>query len=166
MNIIKNMNLFIDGKSYAGKIDEFTPPKLTLKTEEHRAGGMDTSVDIDMGMEKMEAAFILSDYNPDTLKLFGLTDGSTVPLTARAAAQDDATGTVVPILIEMRGKCKEIDSGTWKAGDKAPTTYALSLSYYKHTVNGTVIHEIDVENMIRKINGVDQLEKIREAIGI
>jgi len=47
--ILKNFNVFVDGRGYAGKIDEITLPKLTIKTEEYRAGGM--------GMEKLEADY-------------------------------------------------------------------------------------------------------------
>ena len=32
--ILKNFNLFIDGRGHAGKVLEVTPPKLTIKTEE------------------------------------------------------------------------------------------------------------------------------------
>ena len=34
----KEINLFIDGRGYAGRVTEFDPPKLSVKTEEHRAG--------------------------------------------------------------------------------------------------------------------------------
>lgn len=37
--ILKNFNLFVDGRGYAGKAEEVTPPKLSLKTQEF--GGMD-----------------------------------------------------------------------------------------------------------------------------
>ncbi|BET34742.1 hypothetical protein wCIFem_11920 [Wolbachia pipientis] len=46
--ILKNFNVFVDGRGYAGKIDEITLPKLTIKTEEYRAGGMDITVNIDI----------------------------------------------------------------------------------------------------------------------
>ena len=32
--ILKNFNLFVDGRGYAGRVDEITLPKLTIKTEE------------------------------------------------------------------------------------------------------------------------------------
>ena len=41
-----NMNAHIDGVSFAGDITSFTLPKMTLKTEEHRAGGMDAPVEM------------------------------------------------------------------------------------------------------------------------
>ena len=58
--ILKNFNAFVDGRGYAGRIDEISLPKLSIKTEEHRAGGMDIPVAIDMGMEKLEAELTFS----------------------------------------------------------------------------------------------------------
>ena len=33
--ILKNFNAFVDGRGYAGRIDEISLPKLLIKTEEH-----------------------------------------------------------------------------------------------------------------------------------
>ena len=35
-DILKNMSLFVDGRGYAGNVDELNLPKLALKTEEFR----------------------------------------------------------------------------------------------------------------------------------
>ena len=66
----------------------------------------------------------------------------------------------------MRGKIKELDSGTHKPGEAAPLKVSVALTYYKQTHGGTVIHEIDVENMVRTINGVDALASMRKALGL
>jgi P2 family phage contractile tail tube protein len=42
----------------------------------------------------------------------------------------------------------------------------MSVNYYKLTVGGREVYEIDVENMVRRINGVDQLAGIRSDIGL
>ena len=76
--VLKNFSLFVDGRGYAGKAEEVTPPKLTIKTEEFRGGGMDAPIDIDLGMEKMECQFILVDFDAELMKLFGLVDGNAV----------------------------------------------------------------------------------------
>ena len=39
-------------------------------------------------------------------------------------------------------------------------------SYYKLTVDGEEIIEIDLLNFVEKVNGVDMLEKHRTAMGI
>ena len=67
--ILKNFNLFVDGRGYAGRAEEVTPPKLTIKTEELRAGGMDAPISIDLGMEKLECGFSLVEYDPNLMQL-------------------------------------------------------------------------------------------------
>ena len=100
--VLKNMNLFVDGRGYAGRIDEIELPKLTLKTEEHRAGGMDLPVEIDLGMEKLEATLTLSDYDPELFKLYGLVDNDSIAITVRGAIQAQGD-TAKPVVINMRG---------------------------------------------------------------
>ena len=163
--LLKNISLFVDGRGYAGKVDSFTPPKLTVKTEEHRAGGMDAPIEVDMGMEKLEAGLTLSGVDKDALKLFGLTTGSFAPMTLRGASQGD-TGEVEAAAIHMRGQVKEVDWGDWEPGAKAPVKLMVALRYYKLEVAGETVHEIDVENMKRIVDGVDQLAELRAALGL
>lgn len=162
--ILKNFNAFVDGRGYAGRVDEITLPKLTVKTEEHRAGGMDVPVEIDMGMEKLEAELTFAEYDVELFRLFGLIDGNAVSLTLRGAIQAD--GEAEPIVINLRGSFREVDAGTWKAGDKATLKCMVAVRYYRLTINGDSVIEIDAENMIRIIGGEDQMATIRQAIGI
>ena len=81
--ILKNFNLFVDGRGYAGRVEELTLPKLSIKTEEIKNGGMDIPIEVDMGMEKLECEFTLSEYDEEIIKLFGLRVGVPNPLTLR-----------------------------------------------------------------------------------
>ena len=162
--ILKNFALFVDGRGYAGRCDEVTPPKLTTKLEEHRAGGMDAPVELDMGMEKMNMEVTLSEFDAEVIKLFGLTTGAVKPLTLRGAMEGDDA--VVPIVINVRGTLKELDLGTWKPGQKTVKKFSIACRYFKYTQDGQELIEIDVENMIRKIGGVDQLAAQRKALGV
>ena len=165
IDILRNINLFVDGRGYAGRVEEFDPPKLTIKTEEYRAGGMDAEVELDMGMEKLETTLTISGIDKEVVKLWGVYTSASTPLTLRAALVDE-DGTVTPVEIRMRGKVKELDFGTWKPGEKAPLKWMVALRYYKYTQGGEVIHDIDVENMKRVVNGTDQLQAQRQALGI
>jgi P2 family phage contractile tail tube protein len=162
--ILKNFNAFVDGRGYAGKVDEITLPKLTVKTEEHRAGGMDVPVEIDMGMEKLEAEITFAEYDAELFRLFGLVDGNSVSVTLRGAMQ--AGGEAEPVVVTLRGSFRELDSGNWKAGDKATLKCMMAVRYYRLNINGSDAIEIDAENMIRIIGGEDQMASIRQAIGI
>lgn len=164
-DIRKNFNLFVDGRGYAGEVDEFNAPKLTLQTEEFRAGGMDLPIDVTMGMEKMTCDFSLKAYDKNVLALFGIVEGGNVPLTAREALES-YDGTVTPVVHTMRGKVTEIDPGTSKPGELPVLKVTMSLNYYKMQHGDSVVHEIDAINMVRIINTVDILAGIRNALGI
>ncbi len=164
-DLLKNLTLSVDGYGYAGRVEDLTPPKLTVKTEDYRAGGMDAPVKIDMGMEEMEATFTLTAFDAEVLARFGLAPGNLVPLTFRGAVESE-DGTVTPVVVNLSGSLTELDPGTWKAGDLAKLKGTVAVRYYKLTHGGRVVHEIDVENMVRMIDGVDRLASTRAALGI
>lgn len=164
-DVLKNLNLFVDGRGYAGQINEYTPPVLTVQTEDYRGGGMDAPEALDMGMEGLETSFDLVSYDRDVLALFGVAEGNEVPFVARGALES-VDGTVRPVVHTMRGKITVIDSGTWTPGQKPSLKVTLRLHYYKMEHDGRTVHEIDIRNMKRVINGTDRLAKIRAAIGM
>ena len=161
--IIKYLNCFADGRNYAGKIDSVTPPVLTRLVEEYRAGGMNCPIDIDMGIEKMEASFVLSAYDRHVVALWG--NGSDIALVFRGAAQS-RDGTVLPVVQTMRGLITTLDRGDWTAGEKATLTATMSLSYYQEKIGDEVIHDIDPVAMQSIVAGVDTMEPVRAALGV
>lgn len=164
-DVRKNFNLFADGRGYAGQASEFNAPKLATQEEEFRAGGMDAPIDVTMGMNKLTCDFSLFAYDRNVLALFGIVQGNSVPLTVREGLES-FDGTAKAVVHTMRGKITELDPGTSKPGELPPLKATMSLTYYKLTHDGQVVHEIDVENMVRVINGTDQLANMRRALGM
>jgi len=116
-------------------------------------------------MEALNMSFILAEYSDSVLRQFGLLNQNGVQAALRGAMMangEDAT----PIVLNVTGHFKEFDPGNFVAGDNTEAQFNMGLRYYKMTIGGDVIHEIDVENMVRIIDGVDQLASIRTAIGI
>ena len=165
VDILRNVNMFVDGNGYVGRVDEVMLPKLTIKTEEFRAGGMDAPVELDQGMEKLECTLTTSGVDQVLLERFGVVIGEMVPVTFRGALRSE-DATVKPAVAQVRGRVKEIDFGTWKPGEKVPMKAMIAVRYYKFELAGAILHEIDVEAMIRTINGVDQLAELRDALGV
>lgn len=161
--ILKNFTLSVDGIGQAGKIEEYSPPEFTKITEDFRAGGMDTSVPVELGMETLEVSFKLFDYNE---RLISRVAQRSVPLVARGGLEDSATGETIAVTQTMRGMITKLSTGTWKSGEKTLMEVTAKLSAYKEEHNGKVIIEIDVENMIRNIDGIDLLEPVRNALKI
>lgn len=164
-DVLKNLTLWVDGRGMAGQVEEIELPKLTQQTEDFRGGGMNAPIKITMGMEALTASFSLIAYDRDVLALFGVTEGSNVQFTVRGALES-FDGTVTPVVISMRGKITEQDPGTWKPGQVPTLKNAMALNYYKLEHGGSVVTEIDVENMIANINGTDVLATMRSALGL
>jgi hypothetical protein len=164
-DVRKNFTLSVDGRGYAGQVSEFNAPKLATVEEEFRAGGMDVPIDVTMGMQKMVCDFSLFAFDRDVLALFGLAAGSVVPLTVREGLES-FDGTTKAVVHNMRGKITELDPGTSKPGEMPLLKATMTLTYYKLTHDGRTIHEVDAENMVRVINGIDVLAAMRRALGL
>jgi P2 family phage contractile tail tube protein len=125
---------------------------------------MDVPAAVDMGMEKLEGSFSIVEYDPEVLKQFGLVSGNQVQVTLRGALVDDKTTT--PMTISLRGMFTEVDMGNFKAGDLATLKCSIACRYYSLDIGGQKVIEIDVDNMVRNINGKDVLADIRSALGV
>ena len=163
--IRKNFNLFLDGFGYAGNVDEYQPPALTVQVEDYRAGGMDSSVALDMGMEKLEASFKLSKVAIEALRLWGIGAGQTVSLIVRGALED-LDGTVKAEVFTQRGTIRSIEWDAITPGAKAGVSLTMDVREFTLVVDGTTVHDIDVLNMKRIVNGTDRLAAQRAAIGL
>ena len=164
-DILRNVNAVVDGRGYAGKIDELMLPKLELMTEEFRGGGMDAPDDLDMGMNKLVAEIQTHGFDADLLKRFGVRSGGPVQMTFRGALQSE-DGVVKAAVARLRGKFTVQDPGTWKAGQRSPLKATMTCRYYKLEHNGEVIHEIDIYRYVRIVDGVDQVEQLRAALAL
>ncbi len=162
-NVLTNFQLFVDGIGYLGEAVEYQPPALTVTLDEFRAGGLDSSVPIDMGMEPLEASFAIGTYNPAIFKTWGKLNAA-VRLKAKGALVG-LDGTVQQVVEQLTGKISGLDPGAWAAGTRNDNRFTMRATYYRREIAGQLIHEIDVQNAVRIVDGVDQLAAIREAMG-
>lgn len=161
---LKNFNVFIDGIGYAGRVTEGAPPKITVKTEEHIAGGMAAPVDVDAGtVEKLTFEVTLAEYNPAVHKLLGKDDVAVVFRAAQGVNDVEAEA----VIVSVRALMRELDPGSLKAAaGKTELKLAFTASYYKLDIADETVVEIDAVNMKRVIGGVDQLASQRRALGL
>lgn len=165
-SIVKNFNMFVQGRGMAGLCDEAEVPELVEKTEEHRGGGMDGTAEVGMGQEAMRAKYTFAEVNPDLLKLWGVSNGNTARLILRATSQrEDETATTAHVY-EMHGAIRNMKIGSFKAGDKTTVEFEQSVNYFRVSLAGEDLIEIDVVNMIRIVGGVDQLAAQRADLGM
>ena len=162
---LKNLNLFNDGDTYIGQIVEVKLPTLTRTMEEYRGGGMNGPIKIDQGQEAIDLEWKCGGMMRGVLEQYGVARHNAVMLRFAGAYQRDDTGQVDAIEVVVRGRHQEIDQGKAKPGDDTEFAVKTAASYYKISINGATVIEIDLQNMIEIVNGVDRLADQRRAIG-
>lgn len=165
-DLLKFMNGFVDGHGYAGVIASAEVPKIEIATREFQAAGMAGPVSVRMGRlaSVLSAKLTFEGFVPELYKGLSISEGDQLPFTIKGSTEDNE-GTTHAHAIKMRGLITTLDEGTWKDGEAVPLTLDMSLRYYKRERDGVVLIEIDQENMILKVNGVDQLAEHRAKIG-
>jgi uncharacterized protein len=165
-NTLKNFNLFNEGASYMGQVEEIKLPKLKRKMEDLRAGGMNGPVKVDLGQDALDIEFTCGGIMADVLKQYAICGAAGIMLRFAGAYSADDTCATKAVEIVVRGRHEEIDVGDAKAGDKSKFTVKSALSYYKLSIDGQEVIEIDLLNFVEKVAGKDRLEDQRKAIGL
>ena len=163
---LKGFNLFHNGNNFRGQVTEVTLPKLTRKMEDYQGGGMSGPIKVDFGQEGIQMEWTCGGFMSEVLKQYGITTHDGVQLRFAGGYQAEDSATYDSIEVVVKGRHMEIDPGTAKAKDDTAFKVTTVASYYKLTVNGEDIIEIDFVNMIEKINGTDLLAALRTAIGL
>lgn len=163
---LKNFNVFNDASSWLGLVSEFSLPKLSRTMEEYRGGGMNGPVDIDLGQEKIESEITLGGLVLQAFQQYAQPKADGVLLRFNGAYQDDSLGVTKAVQVVMRGRYSEIDMGSAKAGDNTEHKITMTCSYYKLTIDGVDVIEIDLVNFIEIVNGEDLLDAQRSAMGL
>ncbi len=155
---LKHLNLFNDGNSYLGIAKAVTLPVLGRKLEAYRGGGMDGPVKVDMGHsdDGLQLEWTLGGWDLIAVRQFGATRVDGVQLRFSGSVQRDDT----------RGRHEEIDFGDAEPGEDTEHKITTALTYYKLSVDGEVLIEIDLLNFVYIVDGDDRLAEHRKALGI
>ncbi|EDK7272043.1 TPA: phage major tail tube protein, partial [Salmonella enterica subsp. enterica serovar Typhi] len=145
-----------------------TLPKFTRKFEKYRGGGMPGAVDVDMGLDDgaLDTEFSIGGTELLLFKQMGKATVDGIQLRFTGSIQRDDTGEVQAVELVVRGRHKEVDSGEWKTGESSSTKVSSTNSYAKLTINGEVLYEVDLVNMVEIVGGVDLMEEHRNALGL
>lgn len=165
-SVLKNFNVFNEGVSHMGKVEEIKLPDLKRKMEKFRGGGMDGAVSVDLGQEPLDMESTYGGIMEDVLKQYGCVGVAGKMLRFAGAYQADDTCKWQAVEVVVRGRHEEISMGSAKGGDKGKFTVKSTLSYYKLTIDNKAVIEIDLLNFIFNVDGKDQLTEQRKAIGL
>lgn len=157
---LKNINVYGDGTSYLGEVASFEEPTLALEMEEWRGGGMPGPVQLDRGLQALEAKITMGGHVKELIRKFGTTDVSGVRLRLVGAYQRDDGTRPEAVEIYIGGRFSEIGFGTAGPGEDTEHEYTVPLAYYRRVVDGRTEVEIDMINGRFVVDGVDRYAEI------
>ena len=163
-NKLINLNAFVDGRGHIGEIAEFEEPKIAIKMEEHRGGGMIGPVMIDMGIEALEASITMAGHVAYLIRKFGTTDVEGVRTRLVGAYRRDDGSKPQSVEIYLGGRFQEMDMGSAKAGDDTEHKYKFPCAYYRRVVDGRTEIEIDMQRGVFVVDGIDRYGEIMDIL--
>lgn len=165
MHIQRKFNAFVEGHSTHLEIEGCTPPNLQDATEEIKAGGLLGAVDVPTGFQKMEAMIKVHARQKAIMTQVGLVPGAQSKITMRSVNLSEVDASQEDEVISLTGRLNAQDA-SWEAQAVPKDEYRIgTILFYKHTINGAVIHHIDLLNFIGIVNGVDVWADMRGGLG-
>lgn len=161
---LKRMNLHLDGVGHSGTVAEVTVPKLVIKMEDWRGGGMMGPMQVDQGLDKMDLEFTMGGLIDRAVRRFGASTYDAVTARFSGAFQDDSTGRTRTVEITVLGRYSELDFGNAKVGDDTAHKSKLACAYYQLDVDGQNWLTIDYMTNTFIVFGVDRYAEIRAAV--
>jgi P2 family phage contractile tail tube protein len=164
-NILAEFTVWIAGVGKIGESPGFQLPEIKIQTEEFRGGGMDGTVEIPMGVEKIDFDFDLHTYDTQVFTELGYGPNSmNVPISFRGYLITPEGGEK-SLIVNTLSLIKEIKPAKVSPGKKSELTVTCSANYYQHKVDNKVLNEISVFDKIMIINGVDVNKRARQILG-
>ncbi len=167
ITVIHNGNVYINGNNLLGRPKEFNLPEIVTKTVEYTGLGMYGTIEVPVGIEKLEGSATWNSFYPDVFNRF-YNPMKTVQLMVRAdmrtvtdagVAKQEAITTMVTAMF------KKVPAGGYKPQEAAEfaTDYAAYSIVQK--LGGKEILAVDPVNNIYRVNGEDMLAQFRANLG-
>lgn len=160
-------SVYKDGVRFLGTT-QVTLPNIGFKTLEMSGAGIAGTVEsVVLGhLEQMSMTMNFRTLNKEAISL---TAPAKHTIDLRAAVQENDTSTgamkakkIKNVLVVIP---KTMAGGTYQPANPTDTSVEFAVSYWKQTIDGEVVLEIDPLNYICSINGVDYLKDVRDALG-
>ena len=163
--VLKSFNLFVDGVNQYGVLVDITRPKISRQTETCTPGGWMAGMTVVHGLEKLTMEITSKGYDADILKSMSGSIGGKL-LRYQGALQEEDGTSYQTLKGEARGRITEADPGRDKQGGGGEHKFAVELVYWKESLDGAPIVEIDVIANKAAFGGIDERAGLRAALGL
>lgn len=167
VNRMTNANVYVNGTSHLGKVEEINLPEITHILSEHKALGMVGKFELFSGVDKMELTLKWNAFYADVLKAFA-DPRKALNLQVRSSLETyNSQGllTEVPCVAYLTGYAKNFPAGNFKQQDNIEASSKMTLTAYKLEIDGNPIIEYDAMSNIYMVDGVDIFANYTANIG-
>lgn len=167
-NSINNANVYAEGNSLLGKVEEINLPEVNFALTEHKALGMVGVPKFWNSIEALEGSIKWNSYYEDVAKLFA-NPTKAVKLMVRSSVQNWQGGDLAdekPLVTFLTIQVKKWPLGNFKKADNTELQTDFSCTSIKQVYDGKTILEVDIMNNIFSVNGTDLLATYRANLGI
>lgn len=165
---IRNANVYIDGTSYMGKAREVQLPEIKQKMNENKALGMFGTKKLPAGLEALESRIKWASWLPEVMKK-AANPYKPVDIMVRGNYETYSSAGIAteqPAICYMKATFQNIPLGTIQQNENVEVETQLAVDYLKLVVNGVELFEVDIDNNIYIVDGVDLLRQFRQNLGI
>lgn len=163
-----NYRVYLEGADLLGTAD-VTLPNLEAMTETVKGAGVAGEVESPVlgHFKSMTLGIKWRTVHKEAVKL-AVQKPHQLDVRGAIQVMDHGAGqyTTVPVKLVVKGVPKKLGLGKMDPGKMMDTETELELSYLKLTVDGEEQVELDKYNFIYKVQGEDQLSKVRAALGL
>lgn len=150
----KEVNLFVDGMGFLGKVKSISLPSVKTKKETINGMHVDTGL-----IEPMEFETELNSFNQAIYK--EMAKLQTAGLKAKGSLIEG--GIKKTFVATLQGPI-DVDIDSFEAGKTLSKKIKMSVNVYHLEIDGSEVLNIDLPNYIAKIGGKDIYEEIRSAV--
>lgn len=165
---LTNCNLYMEGGAFLGALASITLPEIKHKTIEHKGGDLIGTPKLPGAFESMTATLKMNGLYEDFHALAANPDAfRSIMVRANQKVRDGygKTGDE-SVIVYLRGWFSASKIGEMKSSEGSNPEYTMEVSYYRLVVGGVDIEEIDVENTVHNVLGIDVLADFRSNLGI
>ena len=144
--ILEAANLFVgDGEGSESLhlvLAELKLPNVQENYQDHEAGGARFMIEVDMFIEKLEAAFLLAGWQPDILRLMNLERLQT--FTVYGLLRNRQTNSAQELKAILRGRIGKADPQSFTRGNLQHLEFGIrAIVYYELTIAQQQIYRFD-----------------------
>jgi len=166
--ILTNAHLYM-GTSQFGKVKEFKFPDISTVTVESKPIDFIGSVKLPIGIKLDDTAIVLNGF--DSSVFSQLSDINKEHIITIRGNMKKFNGNVLAEELPVKGVLRAITKkitplGTIKQQENAEFSVELIPHAAKIEYKGSVLMEVDIPNNIYIIDGVDQLAKMKQNLGL